>query len=118
MSNDTVRIEVEIAGQRVILATTPENEAQLRIASKLVNDQITAITAGGNRSIERAAIMTALKFAGQVQELQSELAKKTDYETDDHTLQELSKQISAIEQEVNIALEYLSLPGSPRSIVP
>ena len=118
MSNDAVRIEVEIASQRMILATTPQDEAKLRSASQMVNEHIAAITSSGNRSIERAAIMTALKLAGQVQELQEQLARTVDPEVDSVVLQQLTTQISAIEQEVNIALEYLSLPGSPRSIVP
>ena len=90
MTNDAVRIEVEIASQRMILATTPQNEAKLRSASQIVNEQIAVITSGGNRSIERAAIMTALKLAGQVQELQEKLARTVEPEVDSIVLQSIT----------------------------
>lgn len=118
MNNDSVKIEVVIAGQKMILGTTPANEKKLRAASLLVDEQIGMITANGNRSIERAALMAALKFAGTIQELQEQLAQNTAPAIDHTALDQLSKQLNAIETEVDIALECLSLPGSPRSIVP
>ena len=117
-TNNSVRIEVLLAGQKIILATTPENESKLRAAAQLVNDQITQITTSGNRSIERAALMTALKLAGELQDIQPAPPSQTELIVSNAVLEQLDTKLSAIEKQVDIALDCLSLPSSPRSIVP
>ena len=117
-TNNSVRIEVLLAGQKIILATTPENESKLRAAAQLVNDQITQITMSGNRSIERAALMTALKLAGELQDIQPAPPNQNELIVSNAVLEQLDTKLSAIEKQVDIALDCLSLPSSPRSIVP
>jgi len=57
------RIEVTLAGQKITLATSTEHEPLLRAACILVDEQIQLAINGGNRSIERASMMAALKIA-------------------------------------------------------
>ena len=65
------RIEVTLAGQKITLATSAEHEPLLRAACVLVDEQIQLAISGGNRSIERASMMAALKIAGDLIKLQS-----------------------------------------------
>lgn len=60
------RIDVTIAGQKITLATSDEHEPLLRSACQLVDEQIQLAIAGGNRSLERATMMAALKLAGDL----------------------------------------------------
>ena len=46
MSNSN-RFDIELAGQKIPFATSPENELKLRNAAALVNEQINAATSGG-----------------------------------------------------------------------
>ncbi|MCX7237332.1 cell division protein ZapA [Polynucleobacter sp.] len=64
------RIEVSLAGQKITLATSAEHEPLLRAACVLVDEQIQLAISGGNRSIERASMMAALKIAGDLITLQ------------------------------------------------
>ena len=64
------RIEVSLAGQKITLATSAEHEPLLRAACVLVDEQIQLAINGGNRSIERASMMAALKIAGDLITLQ------------------------------------------------
>ena len=114
----SVRIEVELAGQKMALMTSVENEAKLRQAAIAVDDQISQITAGPNKSIERAALMTAVGFAAQIQELREQMNNSVGSSASNELIIELSNKLNAIEAQVDHALNSLSLPGSPRSIVP
>jgi cell division protein ZapA len=114
----SIRVDVEIAGQKVAFMTSSENEVKLKTAASAVNDQITQITSGPNKSIERAALMAAVGFAAQMYDLQEQVQVSQEPGISSAALQELSIKLDAIEQQVDIALDYLSLPGSPRSIVP
>ena len=60
------RIDVTIAGQKITLATSDEHEPLLRSACQLVDDHIQLAIASGNRSLERATLMAALKLAGDL----------------------------------------------------
>jgi cell division protein ZapA len=117
----SIRVDVELAGQKMAFMTSFENEDKLRIAARAVNDQISQITAGPNKSIERAALMTAVSFAAQIQDLQEKVKVEAVAENTgvySEVMQELSNKLDAIEKQVDVALDSLSLPGSPRSIVP
>jgi cell division protein ZapA len=114
----SIRVDVELAGQKMAFMTSFENEDKLKIAARAVNDQIAQITSGPNKSIERAALMTAVSFAAQIQDLKEQVQVSQEPGISSAALQELSIKLDAIEQQVDIALDYLSLPGSPRSIVP
>ena len=61
------RIEITLGGQKFAFAIAPEHEASLRAAAAIVDEQLEAALSSGNRSIERAAIMTAIKLAGDLQ---------------------------------------------------
>ena len=98
--------------------TSFENEDKLKIAVGAVNDQIAQITSGPNKSIERAALMTAVSLAAQIQDLKEKVQVVTEPGVSSAVIQELTNKLDAIEKEVDIALDCLSLPGSPRSIVP
>lgn len=49
------RIEVSLAGHKIMLATSSDHEPLLREACSLVDEQIKLALASGNKSIERAA---------------------------------------------------------------
>ena len=114
----SVRIDVELAGQKMAFMTSFENEAKLRTAAQSVNDQIAQITSGSNKSIERAALMTAVSFAAQIQDLKEQVQSKLEPVVSSDVMTQLSHKIDAIEKQVDVAIDSLTLPGSPRSIVP
>ncbi len=113
------RIEVSIAGQKITLATSAEHEPLLRAACVLVDEQIQLAINGGNRSIERASMMAALKIAGDLitlQKNQSQQGTSSNMSSDEVT--RLQGEIRALEDQVDALMQTLSLPGSPRPIVP
>jgi cell division protein ZapA len=113
------RIEVSLAGQKITLATSAEHEPLLRAACVLVDEQIQLAINGGNRSIERASMMAALKIAGDLitlQTNQSQQSTSSNVSTDEVT--RLQGEIRALEDQVDALMQTLSLPGSPRPIVP
>ena len=113
------RIEVRLAGQKITLATSTEHEPLLRAACVLVDEQIQLAINGGNRSIERASMMAALKIAGDLITLQknpSQQSSSSNVSTDEVT--RLQGEIRALEDQVDALMQTLSLPGSPRPIVP
>jgi cell division protein ZapA len=113
------RIEVSLAGQKITLATSAEHEPLLRAACVLVDEQIQLAINGGNRSIERASMMAALKIAGDLITLQknhSQQSTSSNVSTDEVT--RLQGEIRALEDQVDALMQTLSLPGSPRPIVP
>ena len=113
------RIEVSLAGQKITLATSAEHEPLLRAACVLVDEQIQLAISGGNRSIERASIMAALKIAGDLITLQknsSQQSLPSNMSSDEVT--RLQSQIRELEDQVDSLMQTLSLPGSPRPIVP
>ena len=116
MSNSN-RFDIELAGQKIPFATSPENELKLRNAAALVNEQINAATSGGNRSIERAAIVAALKLAGEVLDLRTQV-QGAESGMSSEQINELTARIQIIEKQVDATLETLSLPGAPGPIVP
>ena len=114
----SIRVDVELAGQKMAFMTSFENEDKLKIAARAVNDQIAQITSGPNKSIERAALMTAVIFAAQIQDLIEKIQESSAPTVSNAELTELSNKLDAIEKQVDIALDCISLPGSPKSIVP
>jgi len=113
------RIEVSLAGQKITLATSAEHEPLLRAACVLVDEQIQLAINGGNRSIERASMMAALKIAGDLitlQKNQSQQSTSSDMSADEVT--RLQGQIRELEDQVDSLMQTLSVPGSPRPIVP
>lgn len=112
------RIELTIVGQKFAFTTSPEHEASLRSAVSLVNDQLEAALLGNNRSIERAAIMTAIKLAGDLQSAQKNISTPEQPVSSDDSLAQLQAKLESIENTVDLALKTISLPGAPRSIVP
>jgi cell division protein ZapA len=116
------RIEVTLAGQKITLATTAEHEPLLREACTLVDEQIQLAIAGGNRSIERATMMAALKLAGDVisnkraaAESAAQLAVQSTAIQPEEVIR-LEGEINDLEMQVDALLQTLSLPGSPRPI--
>jgi len=116
------RIEVTLAGQKITLATSAENEPLLRAACTLVDEQIQLAINGGNRSIERASMMAALKLAGDLIQLQTTSQNNPAQSTSSHSSPEeiarLQSEIHTLEDQVDALMQSLSLPGSPRPIVP
>jgi cell division protein ZapA len=113
------RIEVTLAGQKITLATSTEHEPLLRAACVLVDEQIQLAIGGGNRSIERASMMAALKIAGDLitlQKNQTQQMPSTQVSSDE--VVQLQAEIRALEDQVDALMQTLSLPGSPRPIVP
>jgi cell division protein ZapA len=119
MTMSQQRIEVSLAGQKITLATSAEHEPLLRAACVLVDEQIQLAISGGNRSIERASMMAALKIAGDLITLQknsSQQSTSSNVSADEVT--RLQGQIRELEDQVDSLMQTLSLPGSPRPIVP
>jgi cell division protein ZapA len=113
------RIEVTLAGQKITLATSAEHEPLLRAACVLVDEQIQLAIGGGNRSIERASMMAALKIAGDLIKLQnSETQQSSSSNVSANEVSRLHTEIRALEEQVDTLMQTLSLPGSPRPIVP
>ena len=113
------RIEVSIAGQKITLATSAEHEPLLRAACVLVDEQIQLAINGGNRSIERASMMAALKIAGDLITLQkNQTQQSTAPNVSSEEVTRLHGEIEALEKQVDDLMQTLSLPGSPRPIVP
>lgn len=113
------RIEVSLAGQKITLATSAEHEPLLRAACVLVDEQIQLAISGGNRSIERASMMAALKIAGDLITLQENQTQQSiSSNTSPDEITRLQSEIRALEDQVDALMQTLSLPGSPRPIVP
>ena len=113
------RIEVSLAGQKITLATSAEHEPLLRAACVLVDEQIQLAISGGNRSIERASMMAALKIAGDLIKLQSTSTQSSpSSNVSPDELARLQAEIRTLEDQVDSLMQTLSLPGSPRPIVP
>ena len=113
------RIEVTLAGQKITLATSTEHEPLLRAACVLVDEQIQLAINGGNRSIERASMMAALKIAGDLIALQKNQAQQSsNSNVSSEEVARLQAEIRGLEEQVDTLMQTLSLPGSPRPIVP
>jgi cell division protein ZapA len=112
------RIEVTLAGQKITLATSVEHEPLLREACVLVDEQIQLAISGGNRSIERASMMAALKIAGDLIKLQKQSYQSTSSNVSSDEIARLQAEIHTLEDQVDALMQTLSLPGSPRPIVP
>ena len=114
------RIEVTLAGQKITLATSAEHEPLLRAACTLVDEQIQLAINGGNRSIERASMMAALKIAGDLIKLRtaSEQTPAQSNSSNPEEIARLQNEIHTLEDQVDALMQSLSLPGSPRPIVP
>ncbi len=113
------RIEVSLAGHKITLATSSDHEPLLREACSLVDEQIKLALASGNKSIERAAMMAAIKLAGdliQAQQSMTQVAKAPKVDPEQLTL--IEQEVNALEQQVDSLIKTLSLPGAPRPIVP
>ena len=113
------RIEVTLAGQKITLATSTEHEPLLRAACVLVDEQIQLAIGGGNRSIERASMMEALKIAGDLIKLQNNQTQQSpSSNVSSDEVARLQAEIHGLKEQVDNLLQTLSLPGSPRPIVP
>ena len=123
MMMSQLRIEVSIAGQKIALATSIEHEPLLRLACTLVDEQIQLAIAGGNRSLERATMMAALKLAGDLISLQNQNKDTSSQQSntpnsDPNEVARLTEEFKILEEQVDTLMQSLSLPGSPRPIVP
>ena len=122
MTMSQQRIEVTLAGQKITLATTTEHEPLLREACTLVDEQIQLAIAGGNRSIERATMMAALKLAGDLisnKRIVADAAIASSTETVAISTEELVRldgELRNLEGQIDTLMQTLSLPGSPRPI--
>ena len=117
------RIDVTIAGQKITLATSDEHEPLLRSACQLVDEQIQLAIAGGNRSLERATMMAALKLAGDLitaKQAAQEIPQASPTAVPDNSaeISRLINEVNTLEDQVDALLKTLSLPGSPRPIAP
>ena len=113
------RIEVSLAGHKIMLATSSDHEPLLREACSLVDEQIKLALASGNKSIERAAMMAAIKLAGDLIKAQQSMAQAaTAPKVDPEQLILIEQEVNALEQQVDSLIKTLSLPGAPRPIVP
>ena len=112
------RIEVTLAGQKITLATSTEHEPLLREACTLVDEQIQLAINGGNRSIERASMMAAIKIAGDLINAQSNAHSNIPSNINPDEFARLQEEIRSLEHQVDTLMQTLSLPGSPRPIVP
>ena len=95
------RIEVTLAGQKITLATSAEHEPLLRAACVLVDEQIQLAIGGGNRSIERASMMAALKIAGDLIKLQNNQSQQ-------------SSAVNVNPDQVAVSYTHLTLPTTSR----
>jgi cell division protein ZapA len=119
MTVNQQRIEVTLAGQKITLATSTEHESLLRAACVLVDEQIKLAISGGNRSIERASMMAALKIAGDLIKLQNaSMQSSPSSNVSPDEIARLQAEIRTLEDRVDSLMHTLSLPGSPRPIVP
>ncbi|MEY3724325.1 MAG: hypothetical protein RLZZ365_260 [Pseudomonadota bacterium] len=113
------RIEVSLAGHKITLTTSSDHEPLLREACSLVDEQIKLALASGNKSIERAAMMAAIKLAGDLIKAQQSVAEATNTpQVDSEQLTLIEQEVNALEQQVDFLIKTLSLPGTPRPIVP
>ena len=65
------QIEVNIAGQAYKFAVSPDNEAALREAAAMVDNQMTRIKNGSStKGIERVAVMAAISIASDLLSMQ------------------------------------------------
>lgn len=113
------RIEVSLAGHNITLATTSAHEPLLREACVLADEQIKLALASGNKSIERAAMMAAIKLAGDLIEAQKIIAQSsTTPQANPELLNQIEREVLGLEQQVDSLMKTLSLPGAPRPIVP
>ena len=112
------RIEVTLAGQKITLATSAEHEPLLRAACTLVDEQIQLAITGGNRSIERASMMAAIKIAGDLIKAQTTFNPTDSSIMSSEEVTRLQEEIRSLEHQVDALMQTLSLPGSPRPIVP
>lgn len=109
---------IDLAGQKLQFASSPENETKIRLAANLVNEQINNAASGPNRSLERAAVTAALKLAGEVLELRSKVDLSEQPPVTHKELELLTHKLNAIESLVDSALSSLSLPDAQKPIVP
>ena len=84
-----------------------------------MDEQIKLALASGNKSIERAAMMAAIKLAGDLIQSQQSIAQASATPTiDPEQLNLIEQEVNALEQQVDSLIKTLSLPGAPRPIVP
>jgi len=113
------RIEVSLAGHKIILATSSDHEPLLREACSLVDEQIQLALTSGNKSIERAAMMAAIKLAGDLIQAQKTIAQMSNApQVSAEHLESIEQEVMSLEQQVDSLIKTLSLPGAPRPIVP
>ena len=113
------RIEVSLAGHKIILATSSDHEPLLREACSLVDEQIQLALTSGNKSIERAAMMAAIKLAGDLIQAQKTIAQTSNApQVSAEHLESIEQEVMSLEQQVDSLIKTLSLPGAPRPIVP